>query len=314
MESSSAALGWALEKETPRPRDAVDATFIGTAPASSMHRRLAAGAVAVSALIFVAVIPFAATPLAPLPPFIGVYQAALVVCDLVTAILLFGQARYQRATPLWMLAAGYLFTAGLAVTHTLSFPGLFAPAGLLGASAQSTAWLYMFWHAGFPLFVIAYARLKSAPPPPAPSSIAFAGTAAVIGAVAALTWLATGGAALLPAIMNGNRYTGALILVVSGVWLLSLAALYVLWRAKPHSVFDLWLMVVMFAWLCDIGLAAVFNAGRFDVGFYAGRLYGLLAASFVLIVLLVENGALHARLARAHDNDRRSLARHRTPQ
>src|SRR6267378_5476088 len=110
MESSSAALGWALEKETPRPRDAVDATFIGTAPASSMHRRLAAGAVAVSALLFAAVIPFAATPLAPLPPFIGVYQAALVVCDLVTAILLFGQARYQRATPLWMLAAGYLFT------------------------------------------------------------------------------------------------------------------------------------------------------------------------------------------------------------
>ncbi|HYL24301.1 MAG TPA: MASE4 domain-containing protein [Burkholderiales bacterium] len=275
-----------------------------------MHRRLAAGAVAVSALIFVAVIPFAATPLAPLPAFIGVYQAALVVCDLVTAILLFGQARYQRATALWMLAAGYLFTAGLAVTHTLSFPGLFAPGGLLGAGAQSTAWLYMFWHAGFPLFVIAYAGLKSAPPPPAPNRVALAGIAAVVGAVAALTWLATGGAALLPAIMNGNRYSGALIFVVSGVWLFSLAALYVLWRAKPHSVFDLWLMVVLFAWLCDIGLAAVFNAGRFDVGFYAGRLYGLLAASFVLIVLLLENGALHARLARAHQNDQRSLARH----
>jgi hypothetical protein len=36
MESSSAALGWALEKETPRPRDAVDVTFIGTAPASGV--------------------------------------------------------------------------------------------------------------------------------------------------------------------------------------------------------------------------------------------------------------------------------------
>jgi hypothetical protein len=54
MESSSAALGWALEKETRRSRDAVDETFIGTAPASSMHRPLAAGAVAVSALIFAA--------------------------------------------------------------------------------------------------------------------------------------------------------------------------------------------------------------------------------------------------------------------
>jgi len=310
MESSFAALGWALKKERPRPRDAVDATFIGTAPASSTQWRLAAGALCVSALIFVCVVPFATAQLAAIPPFIAVYQAALVVCDLVTAILLFGQARYERATPLRLLAAGYLFTAGLAVTHTLSFPGLFAPGGLLGASPQSTAWLYMFWHAGFPLFVIAYARLKPAPPAAALKRTAFAGIAAIIGAVAALTWLATGGVALLPAIMNGNHYSDALIFVVSSVWLLSLAALYVLWRAKPHSVLDLWLMVVMFAWLCDIGLAAVFNAGRFDVGFYAGRIYGLLAASFVLMVLLLENGALHARLARAHENDQRSLARH----
>src|SRR2546426_8771740 len=49
-------------------------------------------------------------------------------------------------------------------------------------------------------------------------------------------------------------------------------------------------MVVMCAWLFDIALAAVFNAGRFDLGFYAGRIYGLLAASFVLMVLLLENG------------------------
>ena len=63
-------------------------------------------------------------------------------------------------------------------------------------------------------------------------------------------------------------------------------ALVILWFRRPHSVLDIWLMVVMCAWVFDIGLAAVFNAGRFDLGFYAGRLYGLLAASFVLIVLL----------------------------
>ena len=38
----------------------------------------------------------------------------------------------------------------------------------------------------------------------------------------------------------------------------------------------------MSAWVFDIALAAVLNAGRFDLGFYAGRIYGLLAASFVL--------------------------------
>jgi two-component system sensor histidine kinase/response regulator len=38
---------------------------------------------------------------------------------------------------------------------------------------------------------------------------------------------------------------------------------------------DTWLMVVMCAWIFDVGLSAVFNAGRFDLGFYSGRIYGL---------------------------------------
>src|SRR3954470_10129009 len=178
MESSSEALVWTRENATPPASRARAALFVDTAPSRRAHRRLAAGALAVSALIFLAAIPFAKMPLAPRPPFIAAYQAALVVCDLVTAILLLGQARFQRTTSLWILAAGYLFTAGLAVSHTLSFPGLFAPGGLLGASPQSTAWLYMFWHAGFPLCVIAYARRKSASPAAAHNSMAFAVVAA----------------------------------------------------------------------------------------------------------------------------------------
>jgi hypothetical protein len=90
---------------------------------------------------------------------------------------------------------------------------------------------------------------------------------------------------------------------------LTLLALAVMWRRRPHSVLDLWLMVVMCAWLFDIALAAVLNHGRFDLGFYAGRLYGLLAASFVLAVLLLENGLLYARLAEAHEGERRERRR-----
>src|SRR5260221_9858193 len=133
---------------------------------------------------------------------------------------------------------------------------------------------------------------------------------AVLAVVACLPWLATAGEGVLPAIMQSNRYAPAMIFVVSSVWLLSLAALLVLWRRREHSVLDLWLMVVLCAWLFDIGLAAVFNGGRFDLGFYAGRAYGLAAASFVLGVLLLENSALHARLAIEHERDARQLARH----
>jgi light-regulated signal transduction histidine kinase (bacteriophytochrome) len=96
---------------------------------------------------------------------------------------------------------------------------------------------------------------------------------------------------------------------VSSTWGASLVALAVLWYRRPHSVLDLWLMVVMCAWLFDIALAAVLNSGRFDLGFYTGRIYGLLAASFVLAVLLLENGVLYARLAEAHAGERRERLR-----
>ena len=83
--------------------------------------------------------------------FIPSYQSALATNDLITAVLLYAQFGLLRSRALLLLAAGYLFTALMAVVHMLTFPGLFAPTGLLGATPQSTAWLYMFWHGGFPL-------------------------------------------------------------------------------------------------------------------------------------------------------------------
>jgi signal transduction histidine kinase len=159
----------------------------------------------------------------------------------------------------------------------------------------------MFWHGGFPILVIAYAILKDpgggpSRPPGLTSLAVLTSMGSVLVALIALTLLATAGQRALPAIMQGHHYTPAMIFVVSTVWALSLLALIVLWRRRPHSVLDLWLMVVMVAWLFDIALAAVLNAGRFDLGFYAGRIYGLLAATFVLMLLLIEHSTLYARL------------------
>ena len=282
--------------------------FLSTLPAERDERRLAFAVVLVSAAIFLTAVPFAKVPLAPVSAFIPIYQTALVVNDLITAILLFGQFSFLRSRALLVLASGYVFTGVMAISHMLTFPGLFAPTGLLGAGPQSTAWLYMFWHGGFPVFVIAYALLKDegrdTSRPRGPASLAvLASAGAVLVVVWGLTLLATAGHDSLPAIMRDNHNTPALIIVVSSAWALSLLALVILWWRRPHSVLHLWLMVVMCAWLLDIALAAVLNARRFDLGFYAGRIYGLLAASFVLMVLLVENGKLYFEL----DRQNRSL-------
>ncbi len=288
--------------------------FLSTLPAGRGERRLALAVVLVSVAIFLTAVPFARAPLAQIWAFIPIYESALVINDLITAVLLFGQFSFLRSRALLLLASAYLFTTFMAVSHALTFPGLFSPTGLLGAGPQSTAWLYMFWHGGFPLLIIAYALLKeeggeTSRPLGGARVAVLSSVAAVLVVVCGLTLLATAGQDVLPAIMRGNYYTPAMIIVVSSTWVLSLLALVILWRRQPHAVLDLWLMVVMCAWLFDIALAAVLNAGRFDLGFYAGRIYGLLAASFVLLVLLLENGKLYARLVAVHESERRERQR-----
>jgi signal transduction histidine kinase len=272
--------------------------FVSTIPAGSADRRLAFAVVLVSVAIFVALVPFAKAPLEKVWPFIPIYQSALALSDVVTAILLLGQFRFLRSRALLILAGGYLFTAIMAALHMLTFPGLFGPAGLLGAGPQTTAWMFMFWHAGFPVCVVSYALVKNtrADVTSRPRVAMAEGVVAVVAAATGVTVLATTGQGALPAIMQGNQYTGAMLGVVSSTWAFSLLALMAVWRRRPHSVLDVWLMVVMCAWMFDIALAAVLNGGRFDLGFYAGRIYGFLASTFVLVVLLFENARLYARL------------------
>ena len=113
--------------------------FLSTLPAERGERRLAFAVVLVSAAIFLTAVPFAKVPLAPVGAFIPIYQSTLAINDLITAVLLFGQFSFLRSRALLVLASGYLFTAVMAVSHMLTFPGLFAPTGLLGAGPQSTA-------------------------------------------------------------------------------------------------------------------------------------------------------------------------------
>ncbi|UQR60479.1 PAS domain S-box protein [Bradyrhizobium sp. C-145] len=284
------------EVDVPTPIDR--STFLSTLPATSTDRNAALTIVGVSSILFAAAVPFAGTPLLPVPAFVASYQSALAVSDIVTAVLLLSQFAVLRTRALLWLATGYLFTAAAALVHALTFPGLFTPTGLFGAGRQTTVWLYMIWHGVFPLCVLGYAWLKEKDGGPrvrtATRRAICASVLGIIAAMAVFTWIVTVQHDLLPVLLRDGRYTPTMIGVVSFVWSLSFAALVSLWFRRPHSVIDVWLMVVMCAWLFDIALSAIVNVARFDLGFYAGRLYGLGAATFVLAVLLIENVRLQA--------------------
>jgi PAS domain S-box-containing protein len=289
----------------PRPADSLP--LLATVPLEPHARRLALLVVLASLAVFIAVIPFAKVQLAPVNAFIPIYESALLLNDLITAVMLFGHFSILRSRALLVLACGYLFAAVIVIPHALTFPGVFAPTGLLGAGAQSTAWLYVLWHSGFPLFVMAYALLNHRDHARpcligSPRRAAVAGVAAVLVLAGACTVLATTFHDALPAILISGKYTLAGNAILASTWLFSALAIAVLWRYTKRSTLDVWLLVVMSAWICDIALSAVLNGGRFDVGFYAGRIFGLLAASCVLIVLLLESNRLFAQLAVAHDD------------
>ncbi|MFZ0836525.1 MAG: GGDEF domain-containing protein [Xanthobacteraceae bacterium] len=278
-----------------------DGVFLSTMPATRSQRWLALAVVLIATILFLASAPFAKVQLQRVDGFIPAYETAIVLFDLITAILLFGQFAFLRSRALLLLASGYLFTSTMTLAHALSFPGLFAPQGLLGAGPQTTVWIYVFWHVGFALSVIAFALLKDeAPSSYAPRRSArldiVSSICLVLIATALLTLLATAGHRLLPTVMDGNTYGPGAYLVALAAWPVPLIALAIMLHRGPRSVLDLWVMVVASVQVLEVALSATLNGGRFDLGFYLGRIYGLMAVSVVLLVLLIELGRLYGQL------------------
>src|SRR5579875_1899788 len=116
--------------------------------ASPASLRLALVMVAVSLGMFLALVPFARQPLPPANWFIPLYQPIIVMNDLITMTLLFGYFRLTRRYEILLLGCGYLYSAVMATVHLLTFPGVFTQGGLLGAGAQTTGYLHVFWHLG----------------------------------------------------------------------------------------------------------------------------------------------------------------------
>jgi len=279
-------------------------TALAIVPAPVEAQRFALAICAALFVAFCALISFARAPLPRVEAFIPIYDSTLALTNLVTAgLLLVGFSR-SRLRAVLVLASGYLFTALMTLPHMAAFPGLFSSNGLLGAGPQTSAWLDALRRGGFPLFAIGYALLKgreaqSVQPHADTYAHVVSAAAAVVAGVCLLVLFATAGHRLLPQIVSGDAFTTTMMTVSVLVWLLSLVALAILGLRRPYSILDLWLMVVLCAWVFGIALSMVINTGRFDIGFYAGRLYGLLAASVVPIAFLVEAGRLYVRLDEA---------------
>jgi signal transduction histidine kinase len=275
--------------------------LLAALPPSKWQIGLALGVVLALLVAFGATALFANTQLPRIDAFIPALETAIVISDLATSALLFAQFSIVHRSALLVLASGYLFTGLIVISHVLTFPGAFAPMGLLGGGPQSTAWLYHLWKVSLPMAVIVYVLLKDLDRDPSmakrsPITAIGWSVAAVIAIVCGLTWLVTAGERLLPGIVGGSPVTRHL---VGGLDISLIAgALALLWLRR-RSVLDLWLMVVCCILLLEIAMAIMLVDTRFSLGFYASRLYALIATIVVLLVLLSETTILYAYLARS---------------
>jgi len=115
-----------------------------------------------------------------------------------------------------------------------------------------------------------------------------------------LTWLATAGTYLLPPIIvDANRLSP---LVIYRIWftILILALAFSVLAFRQRSVLDQWLMVVALVYIGELAFSGLRPRVRFSLGFYAGRVLSIVAASIVLIILLSETTRLYVLLARSH--------------
>jgi PAS domain S-box-containing protein len=293
--------------------------FLGTTAAGRRNYKPALFTAILLLVAFFITVPWADTPWPALPVFVPVYNMAIIVLDLLTALLLLAQLRQSQERAFLVLACGYLFTPVLIAAHSLSFPDAFTKGSLIGGS-QTTAWLWMGWHGLFPIFVIAYAVLRrhdavtgahSQPISRARVVLAVTGTFAVAAGVVLLT---TAGEHLLPQLMSGDRYrSSSTRLILTAGWCVHLLGLlFLILFTGMKRLIDAWLAVTLIAYLIDLALSALLVNGRYEAGFYLGRIYGLMAASFVIMVLLQEAITLYGLLVSTADTLRRSEQRFRT--
>jgi signal transduction histidine kinase len=249
---------------------------------------------------FVATIPFWHLRLPRIDSFIPVLDTALFLGDIIIATLVLAQALVLRAKALVALGTGYFFTSLIVISYALTFPGAFSPSGLLGAGVSSTTWLYIFWHCGLPISVIGYVLLKNVRDWPytaslSPRKVMFISLIAATILVGALTLLATIGQPLLPRLMldRTNRYENHIFLAAIPVVAVNFVAMAMTWRNRT-SILDLWLLFVLGAWLLEL-ISSITVHARFELGWYSGRVLGLLSSLFVLLMFLAHTSRLYAR-------------------
>lgn len=254
--------------------------------------------------------PYASIQLTGTEPLLSAYAAAVLVTDVLTAALLLSLYSILRSGAILLLAIGYLFVGLSVIPWVMTFPGAMSMLGLPPPDLQATATVAVFRRLVFPLCIIAYILLKRAPFNRLPLGdgrrrAVWLSVLLTTASVVALSWFVMWSGNDLPDFMADSRSPSRLWQYIPAASLLLYFIAIALLLTQRRSLLDLWLIVVLVTLVIEILLLSYLGPTRLSVGWWAGRIYGLISASTVLIALLSEMTTLYTRLVRSTASERR---------
>ncbi|CAE6768276.1 sensor domain-containing diguanylate cyclase [Paraburkholderia aspalathi] len=281
----------------------MDSLLIG--PATRKQAVLAGTCALLVLLIFAIAGQRAHRPLPAITPFMPMCALTVFTTSGIAAFLLGARFSVTQQPMLGALGGAYAFTAITVALQLLMFPGVFTRTGLFGAGPQSAAWMWVFWHAGFPLLVILAALIRDRlPSKPIGLPRIDVWTWALIGVPTALA-AALGVFAIhanLSAPFHAASETNALLGGRTGLVICALDALaisVVLFKGRLRTVLDLWIAIALLASLADASLNLL-STVQFTLGWYVARVFSMLAPGVLVCVLVWEVTVLYRELSEAH--------------
>lgn len=239
-------------------------------------------------------------------PQINAYQPAIystVICfELITAYILYSQFVVSGSISVIFLSASYLFSSGMNLAYLLTFPGVFSQNGMFHAGLQTSPWLYLILHLGFPLFILMYLifdgkfiELKLSKSKIKLISILM--LISILFIVFGLLFITTYFHDFLPIVLKNGMLTsffkfkvGMLTLIINLFVFLGFYR-----RTKGRTVTSAWLCVAILASFLDV-LTVLYGGKRFSLGWYVSKWNTFICANILLTGMIYEFTKMYLKM------------------
>ncbi|MBX9806152.1 MAG: GGDEF domain-containing protein [Alphaproteobacteria bacterium] len=215
-----------------------------------------------------------------MPAWVALCSISVFIASIQTAYLLYYQSKIASDSPMALLACGYMAISLLAFGRMIFLPDVFSNTLTWESGSQTSTWIWMIWHAIFPLVIILYS-LQTAGKLTLSHNYyrwAFILSPFVVILLASLIFYNID---VLPTISLGYQsYPLEFDLALSFLAVLALVP----WKGNFSRV-DLWLFLAIVAHTLDI-IYVIMGEERYSTGWYLGLMNSVLASCVILGVFI----------------------------